>query len=376
MQIPLKITNSPKARLMQNNSVHINQERYSRQVILPEIGEAGQRKLANSSVLIIGCGGLGVPVALYLASAGVGTLGLMDADTISPSNLHRQVIYTESDLGQRKASVLEAFIKRQNPNVHTKTYFEFARNRSVLDRILEYDLVVDCTDNFASRYLINDACVLAEKPMVYGAVNGFEGQASIFNVKTGEEFSGMYRDLFPKEPEPGVVQNCEEAGVMGHLPGIVGTVMAGEALKFLSGMDDLLVNKLWLFDGKSMQSNVLKFKPKPRKPMELVGRFQSSCKVFEVPTVTWKQLQDWDSSSQEYELVDVREINEHQIANAGGRNIPLSTINLHLPEFQAMKKPLVFYCQSGQRSSRAVHDVQEDIEDVQAYSVVGGMKSR
>lgn len=351
--------------------------RFSRQTILEQFGPDAQLKLAESKVLIIGCGGLGVPAALYLNAAGVGTIGLMDADVISVSNLHRQVIFRESDIGTKKLERLAQFLEEQNSASNVLKHNQFARGNQLLNKVKNYDLVLDCTDNFESRYLINDACSLCSKPMVYGAVNGFEGQVAVFNLIKEDGVSGNYRDIFPKAPEAGTVQNCEEAGVIGNLPGIIGTVMAGEAIKVITEVGETLHNKLWIFDGLSMMSQVLKYKSKGLAIEALQSNFQQSCRVFDVPTLNWNTIKDWEESNSEFQLIDVREVNEHQIRNVGGRNIPLSTINLYASELITLGKPLVFYCQTGQRSSRAVFDLIDyaDQESVEAYSVEGGIKA-
>jgi sulfur-carrier protein adenylyltransferase/sulfurtransferase len=345
---------------------------------MPDFGEAGQALLRDSKVLIIGCGGLGVPSALYLNSSGVGTLGLMDADTISESNLHRQVIFRESDIGRSKLERLQEFLEAQNPLTHIEAFHRFAQSEQLLETIASYDLVMDCTDNFDSRYLINDACVLANKPLVYGAVNLFEGQVAVFNVLIKNEQSGNYRDLFPTAPEAGTIQNCEEAGVMGHMPGIIGTIMAGEALKYLTQKGEVLSNRLLLLDGLTLKTNTFKYKAKTRVAELKVQDFSRSCKSFMVPTVSWSDIKTWVAENKTYELIDVREIGEHQKGNAGGRNIPLSTLNLYLNELADLKRPLVFYCKSGQRSGRAVHDLLEDHKDlnIEAFSLEGGMNAR
>lgn len=360
---------------MQNPKNH--KERFSRQTVLAEFGEEGQSKLTKARVLVIGCGGLGIPVAMYLNGAGVGNIGLMDADQISLSNLHRQIIFRESDIGRLKLDRLSEYLQEQNSETTIIRHAKFAQDKQLLTLLKAYDLVLDCTDNFESRYLINDACVLARKTLVYGAVNGYEGQVACFNHRSNNSLSGNYRDIFPEAPEPGTVQNCEEAGVMAHMPGIIGTIMAGEAIKCITGIGEPLINKLWLCDGRSMQTQILKYQASEIKPNILQNNFMSSCRFFEVPSLSWTQIRKWQKENKPYELIDVREINEHQISNAGGRNIPLSTLNLYMNELVQLNKPLVFYCKSGQRSSRAVHDLLEDFENenIDAYSLLGGMNS-
>ncbi|NLM53055.1 MAG: molybdopterin-synthase adenylyltransferase MoeB [Firmicutes bacterium] len=223
--------------------------RYARHIVLPEIGGKGQEKLLAAKVLLVGAGGLGSPVALYLAGAGVGTLGIMDGDTVSLSNLQRQIIHTTNDIGRLKVDSAKDTIKQINPDVQVITYPEYASVENILKIMAAYDVVIDCCDNFATRYLVNDAAVLLQKPFIYGSVMRFDGQAAFFYPPQGP----CYRCLFPEAPPPGAVPTCQEAGIMGVLPGLIGMVQATEAIKFILGVGDLLLGRLLVYDALAME---------------------------------------------------------------------------------------------------------------------------
>jgi adenylyltransferase/sulfurtransferase len=214
--------------------------RYDKQIALPEVGEAGQQKLAEAKVLVVGAGGLGCPALQYLAAAGIGTIGIVDGDVVNETNLHRQVLYTNSDVGKPKVEVAAERLKQLNPELEIQTYSEFLTASNAMDIVANYDLIVDATDNFAARYRINDVCVKLDKPVVYGAIHRFEGQVSVFNYKGGP----TYRCLFPDKPAENQIPNCNETGVLGVLPGIIGTQQATEVLKIILGIGEVLSGKL------------------------------------------------------------------------------------------------------------------------------------
>jgi adenylyltransferase/sulfurtransferase len=230
-------------------------ERYSRQIILPEIGLIGQEKIAAAKVLVVGAGGLGCPVLQYLAAAGVGTIGIADGDVVSASNLNRQVLYTNEDIGKAKVECAKARLKAQNPEVEIADYNTFLSEKNAREIIAQYDIVVDGTDQIPVRYLLNDVCVELGKPMVYGAIHKFEGQVSVFNFNGGPS----YRDLFPEQPATGSIPSCAENGVLGILPGMVGIAQATEVLKIIAGFGGVLSGKLWVFNAKTMQSEIIEF---------------------------------------------------------------------------------------------------------------------
>jgi molybdopterin-synthase adenylyltransferase len=224
-------------------------DRYARHIILPGVGAAGQRKLLESRVLVIGAGGLGSPILLYLAAAGVGTLGIVDFDTVDTTNLQRQIVHSTSDVGKAKVVSAKESLEQLNPDVKIETYQEQLTSQNAREMIRVYDLVIDGSDNFPTRYLVNDACVFEKKPLIYGAISQFEGQLSLFNVITENLKSPCYRCLFPTPPKPGMILSCSEAGVFGVLPGVVGSLMSTEAIKFILGLGESLAGTLLHYDG-------------------------------------------------------------------------------------------------------------------------------
>lgn len=243
-----------------------NQEkaRYSRHLALAEIGVNGQGKLKSATVLVVGAGGLGAPVLQYLAAAGVGTIGIIDDDFISESNLQRQVIYRESDFGKPKSIVASKHLKALNSYIRITAYTDRLKSINVVEIFRPYDIIVDCTDNFGTRYLINDACFLLKKPMIYGSIHKFQGQVSVFHYPTDANTSPpTYRCLYPSPPKPSTIQNCAEIGVLGVLPGIIGTMQANEAIKLITGIGDVLAGKLFVFDALTMKSTLVGFAKNP-----------------------------------------------------------------------------------------------------------------
>lgn len=234
-------------------------DRYARHIVLPGVGGAGQARLKQSAVLVVGAGGLGSPVLMYLAAAGVGRLGLVEMDSVEISNLQRQVLFDTPSVGQRKAQIAKTRLESLNPHIQVEAYAERITSENALSLLAPYDLIIDCTDNFPTRYLLNDACVLLDKPLVYGAIHQFEGQLSVFHHQGGP----CYRCLFPQPPTPGTVPNCAEAGVFGVLPGVIGSLMATEAIKVLLGLGEVLSGKLLLYDGLQARFHRLSF---PRRP--------------------------------------------------------------------------------------------------------------
>lgn len=243
-----------------------NQEkaRYSRHLALAEIGVNGQGKLKSATVLVVGAGGLGAPVLQYLAAAGVGTIGIIDDDLISESNLQRQVIYCESDIGKTKSVVASNHLKALNSYIRINAYTDKLKSSNVVEIFRPYDIIVDCTDNFGTRYLINDACFLLKKPMIYGSIHKFQGQVSVFHYPTDANTSPpTYRCLYPSPPKPSTIQNCTEIGVLGVLPGIIGTLQANEAIKLITGIGEILAGKLFVFDALTMKSTLVGFAKNP-----------------------------------------------------------------------------------------------------------------
>lgn len=356
-------------------------KRYQRQTILPGFGDAGQYKLLSGRVLVIGAGGLGCPVLQYLAAAGVGVIGIADHDTVGLTNLHRQVLYTMDDIGKPKAVVAAQRLAALNPEVSFKVFNEEVNTSTIIHIIKEFDIIVDGTDNFATRYLVNDACVLMNKPLVFGAISRFEGQVSVFNVPSGTNGACIhYRDLFPTPPKDGEVLNCAESGVLGVLPGIIGSFMANEVIKLLSGL------------GKPLSGTLLTYNALTNESMQwLLQKNPESDKL--VPfTVSTLQQKDYawecglppadveiDTAMVEallqdnnVVLVDVREPGETPaLKKWKHEKLPLGKLMEGTTEFEA--KHIVFICQSGKRSLTAAKWAMGRYADKKVYSLRGGV---
>lgn len=346
--------------------------RYSRHLILPEVGMEGQIKLKNAKVLLVGTGGLGAPMALYLAAAGVGTIGLVDFDVVDRTNLQRQVIHGTGDVGKPKIVSAEESIVDINPNVHIIKHEVALTSENALEIIKDYDLVADGTDNFPTRYLVNDACVLLKKPNVYGSIFRFEGQSSIFATEDGP----CYRCLYPEPPPPGLVPSCAEGGVLGILPGVVGLIQATEVVKLILGVGETLIGRLLLYDALNMKFRELKLRKNPECPacgthptLTKLIDYQQFCgvapatdtpkaenTVIEIePTEVKAKLDRGDK----FVLVDVREPHEWQIARIeGAQLIPLGDVPKRLNELNPGDE-IVMHCKGGVRSAKAVQILQE-----------------
>jgi len=353
-------------------------ERYSRHLILPEVGMEGQKKLKSASILLIGTGGLGAPLGMYLAAAGIGRLGLVDFDVVDHSNLQRQVIHGTGNVGQPKIKSAEARIRDINPNVQVDLHEEPFTSANAMRIAEPYDIIIDGTDNFPTRYLANDVSVLQGKPNVYGAIFRFDGQATVFNYDGGP----CYRCLYPEPPEPGLVPSCAEGGVLGILPGIVGLIQATEAIKIILGEGKTLSERLLMFDALGMKFREMKIRRDPGCPIcgdnptvtELID-YNQFCgtpdQTFEKDVQKESEMEkqsDWDISvadlkklkddGAEFELIDVREPHEYDICEIGGKLIPLGTLNQHLDEFDKDGR-IVVHCRSGGRSSKAVNAMRQ-----------------
>src|SRR6266702_4255676 len=339
--------------------------RYSRHLILPDVGVPGQEKLKAARVLLIGAGGLGSPAALYLAAAGVGTLGLVDFDNVDVTNLQRQILHGTKDVGRPKLVSARERIADVNPHVRLETYETALTSKNALDIFSGYDIIVDGTDNFATRYLVNDACVLQGKPNVYGSIFRFEGQASVFALPDGP----CYRCLFPKPPPPGLVPSCAEGGVLGVLPGLVGTIQAMETIKLILGRGDNLVGRLLLFDALGMKFRELKLRKNPNCPMcgahrtitKLIDYYEF-CGVrgeeapgpsVQVPEITPRDLKARLDRGDDLFILDVREPHEYQICNLKGHLLPLGELTRRVHELDSSRE-IVAHCRSGKRSAEAV----------------------
>ena len=331
--------------------------RYSRHLLLPEIGAAGQQKLKAARVLVVGCGGLGCPVLQYMAAAGVGTLGLLDFDTVDDSNLQRQVLYATADVGRPKAVVAVEKLRAQNPFITLQTHQLVLSAANALALFAEYDVVVDCSDNFATRYLVSDACVVLAKPLVFGAIFKFEWQVTVFNYRSGP----TYRCLHPVPPAPGDAPNCAEIGVLGVLPGLIGTMQANEALKIILEIGEVLSGRLLLVDALSMRFQTIRFRAVAanQRLTALAPDYAAFCgeapleaAPARAPEILADELKAWQASGRPLQLLDVREPHEHARRSIGGQLIPLGQLPGQLAALAA-DVPVVVHCASGVRSQKA-----------------------
>lgn len=337
--------------------------RYSCQVALPGFDEEAQQKLSESTVLIVGMGGLGCPAAQYLVGAGVGKLTFADHDVVSVKNLHRQILYTPADEGKKKAEVAKERLQAQNPDVTITALDIVVNSDNVLELVKEHDIVVDCSDNFETRYLLNDACVLSGKPLVYGAIYQYEGQAAVWNViREDGTASPNYRDLYP-DVNAAAVPNCADGGVIPTIAGIIGCVQANEVIKYITGVGDLLDGKLLVFDAQTMQSRVLKLGNSSRT------NITSLPAIITIEEITAEKLQ---TALNDHYLVDVRTLEEHEMFNIGGQHIPLQEIHATDIETEQM---IVCYCASGKRSAEAVKILAVKYPGKKIVSLKGGLNN-
>ena len=341
--------------------------RYSSQIKLPGFGKKAQEKLSKAKVLIIGAGGLGCPVSMYLASAGVGTLGIVDFDTVALSNLNRQILYGESDSGKLKVTIAVKNLRHLNSQINIIPIAKKISKNNILEIINSYDMVVDCSDNFDTRYLLNDACVILGLPLVYGAIFKYEGQVSVFNVKNNDGTrSPNYRDLF-KFNDKLNVPNCSDVGVLPTLTGVIGCIQASEVIKYLTGIGEILKGKLLIFDTLTMQSTIINLlKSTSAKLSKVQG---NQVKVTTISVADFKKL-----VKRNYQLVDVRTHEEHNNFNIGGLNYPLDEI-LNGQVKLTYEKPIIFYCRSGGRSNSAASFVIGKNPGAEVFSLEDGIIS-
>jgi molybdopterin/thiamine biosynthesis adenylyltransferase/rhodanese-related sulfurtransferase len=344
--------------------------RYNRHLIMPEVGMEGQLKLKQAKVLCIGTGGLGAPLGLYLAAAGVGRIGLVDFDSVDFTNLQRQILFGTGDVGRPKIEAAAERLRNLNPEIRIDTFETRLTSENALDILKDYDIVVDGTDNFPTRYLVNDACVLLGKPNVYGSIFRFEGQITVFGYPGGP----CYRCLYPEPPPPGLVPSCAEGGVLGVLPGIVGTIQAAETLKLILGRGEPLVGRLLLFDALAMRFRELKLRKNPECPVcgehPTVTRLidyaefcgvrgeEAATTVTNVPEITPRELKTRLDRGDDIFILDVREPHEYQICNLGGRLIPLGELPRRAAELDSSRE-IVAHCRSGKRSADAVEFLRQ-----------------
>jgi adenylyltransferase/sulfurtransferase len=350
--------------------------RFDRQEILPGFGKEGQQKLRNSSVLVIGAGGLGCPILLYLAAAGVGKIGLADGDTVALSNLNRQVLFGVEDLGENKAETAVRYFQHKYDDIEWEIFPEFISVENAQEIISGYDLIIDGTDNFPTRYLVNDACVLMEKPLVFGAIYQHEGQVSVFNLGPN---SANYRDLYPKMPAASEIPNCADTGVLGVLPGIIGNLMALEAIKVLSGFCKPLKNKVLFFNSLTAQTYEVELVPSA-ETREAMPRSLASFEIMDyelacegIKQLTWSEAMRKMNS--DVAFVDVREPGEMPPLECTGLiKIPLSNLSAQLDRLEESEEVL-FFCQSGIRSQQAAQQLQQTYPDKKIYSIRGGINA-
>ncbi len=356
--------------------------RYSRHLIMPEVGMEGQQKLKAARVLCIGAGGLGSPLALYLAAAGVGTLGIVDFDVVDYTNLQRQIIHSTADVGRKKLDSAAEKLKAINPFLNIRKFETRLSSDNALELFRDFEIIADGTDNFPTRYLVNDACVLTGKPNVYGSIFRFEGQASVFAMKEGP----CYRCLYPEPPPPGLVPSCAEGGVLGILPGLVGVIQATEAIKLILGQGDSLIGRLLLVDALGMKFRELKLRKNPDCPV--CGKHPSITKLIDynefcgirgeekpveagVPEIQVEELKRRLDAGEDVFVLDVREPHEYQICNINGYLIPLGDLPKRVHELDSSRE-IVAHCRSGARSAKAV-DFLRQAGFKKVHNLAGGI---
>jgi len=359
-EIPMPTAAAQPAVTLSNEEIL----RYSRHLIMPEVGMEGQLKLKKAKVLCIGTGGLGAPLGLYLAAAGVGRIGIVDFDSVDVTNLQRQILFGSSDVGRPKIEAAAERLGNLNPDIQIDRYETRLTSENALELFKDYDIIVDGTDNFPTRYLVNDACVILKKQNVYGSIFRFEGQITIFGYPDGP----CYRCLYPEPPPPGLVPSCAEGGVLGVLPGIVGAIQAAETLKLIIGKGDPLVGRLLLFDALAMRFRELKLRKNPECPV--CGNHPTVTKLIDyvqfcgirgeeapapqttVPEITPRELKSRLDRGDDLFILDVREPHEYQICNLGGYLIPLGDLSRRVNELDSSRE-IVAHCRSGKRSAEA-----------------------
>lgn len=342
--------------------------RYSRHIIIPEFGLEGQKKLKAAKVLVIGTGGLGSPMLLYLAAAGVGTIGIVDFDIVDDSNLQRQVLFSVNDLGKPKVLAAKERIESLNPHINIIAYNQRLTSENALELFKQYDVVADGTDNFPTRYLVNDACVMTGIPNVYASIFRFDGQVSVFNYEGGAN----YRDLYPEPPPPGLVPSCAEGGVLGVLPGIIGSLQANEVIKVITGIGETLSGRLFAFDALNFTTKIFKVFKDPDNPLTGKNPTQTSLIDYEffcgipqaatekeaIAEISVQEFKEWKDAGKDIQVIDVREPHEYELVNIGAELIPLNTVTSQSSKIRK-DIPVVVHCKGGVRSARAIEALRE-----------------
>ena len=359
--------------------------RYNRHIIIPEFGEESQLKLKAAKVLIIGSGGLGSPALLYLTAAGVGTIGIVDFDVVDDSNLQRQVLFDVHEIGKPKVEAAKRRLEALNPHTRFILHNTHINSGNALDIIKDYDVVADGTDNFPTRYLVNDATLLLDKPNVYGSIFQFEGQVSVFNyVNSLGERGPNYRDLYPTPPPPGLVPSCAEGGVLGVLPGIIGSLQALEVIKVITGVGEPLSGRFYTFDALNFESRTFRIKRRDDNPVNglkptihgLIDyeQFCGMRAVEEKPVreISATDLYNWQVRGKKFKLIDVREPSEYKIVQIGGELIPLATVEQRRDQIPR-DIDVVVYCKAGARSMKAIRELEEKFGYKNLYNLKGGI---
>jgi len=359
-------------------------ERYSRHLVIPEVGEVGQQKLKSASVLIIGAGGLGSPLSLYLAAAGIGNIGIVDFDTVSLTNLQRQVIYDTADLGKPKAELAGKKILAINPGIKVKIYNTKLTSENAVEILRDYDIIADGTDNFSTRYLVNDACLILNKPNVYASILRFNGQVSLFNYNNGP----CYRCVYPEPPAPGEIPSCEEGGVIGVLPGIIGTLQANEIIKIILGAGKTLSGRLLLFEGLTTSFRELKIHkdkncPSCSKQLTTLSDYDMLCGTNgnvlsnmseNKKEITVEELKKKIENNEKFILVDVREPYETHISTIGGVLIPMKQLPYRIDELNKDDE-IIVYCRTGNRSYYATEFLTDKQGFKNVKNLIGGINA-
>lgn len=372
---------------MQDQDVTFSKEelaRYNRHIIIPEFGLEAQKKLKAAKVLVVGSGGLGSPMLLYLAAAGVGNIGIVDFDVVDDSNLQRQVLFGVESIGLPKVEGARKRIAALNPHINVTLHNTRISSDNALDLVREYDLVADGTDNFPTRYLINDACVLLGKVNVYASIFQFEGQVSVFNYTNEKgELGPNYRDLYATPPPPGLVPSCSEGGVLGVLPGIIGSLQALEVIKVITGVGDVLSGRFFSFDALTFESRTFKIRRNPANPLNgdnptitrlidyelFCGLKTPEKKIREIDAL---ELRQWEANGESFQLIDVREPYEYEICNIGAELIPLATVTANVDKIDRQRK-VVVHCKSGARSGKAIRELEDKFGFDNLYNLKGGI---
>jgi len=355
--------------------------RYSRHLVLKDFGKENQEKLKNTSILVVGAGGLGCPALLYLTAAGIGKIGIVDFDSVQESNLQRQVLFTTADVGKNKAMAAHNHLQLLNPFVEVIPHTEKLSKKNAISILSAYDIILDGSDNFPTRYLVNDASVLLHKPLVYGSILQYEGQLSVFNIpKPDGSRTTNYRDLFPTPPQPHEVPNCEQAGVLGVLPGMIGSMMANEAIKLITGIGECLLNKLLIFDSLSLETLTVTIPNRNSRAniKELIdyddfcGLNQQKGKSLGMKEITVLELKSLLDANADFQLIDVREVHEFEQANIGGEHIPMAEVPHHIERIQTTKQ-VVMHCRSGGRSGNIIQWLEKNHGFENLYNLKGGI---